>query len=317
MSSSEGNNRTVWAEVPERIRSAIERYFGASVVHAESKSGGFSPGLASVLTTADGRKFFVKAADPEQNIDSAAFHRREAMISAALPENAPVPRLLWTFDEGEAGWIVLVFEAIAGRNPQTPWVAGELDHVIESLISLSNALTPSPIPESIAPRTGRTSIFSRPWWELLRIRMPEELDPWAVRNLDRLVELNERTPFSVDGETLLQHDLRADNMLIAEHRVIIVDWPHARIGAPWVDILAMAPSVTMQGGPKPDEFILRHPAARAAEPADIDAAIAGLAGFFIFQSTEPPPPGIPTVRAFQRAQGVVSLEWLAERTGWE
>ncbi|CAN5679932.1 hypothetical protein BH09CHL1_BH09CHL1_13240 [soil metagenome] len=311
------SNRTVWTEVPERIRSAIEGYFGSPVVSAESKSGGFSPGLASVLTTADGRAFFVKAADPEQNADSAAFHRREAVISAALPDDAPVPRLLWTFDEGEAGWIVLVFEAIAGRNPQTPWVAGELDQVVESLISLSDALTPSPLPESIAPRTSRTSIFARPWWALLQIRMPVDLDPWAMRNLDRLVELNERTPRAVDGETLLQHDMRADNMLITDHGVVIVDWPHARIGAPWIDILAMAPSVQMQGGPKPDEFVLRHPAARAANQADIDAAVAGLAGYFNFQSMEPPPPGIPTVRKFQRDQGVVALAWLAERTGWE
>ena len=28
------------------------------------------------------------------------------------------------------------------------------------------------------------------------------------------------------------------------------------------------------------------------------------------------PPGLPTVRAFQAAQGVIALEWLRQRLGW-
>jgi hypothetical protein len=106
-------------------------------------------------------------------------------------------------------------------------------------------------------------------------------------------------------------------MLVTEEGVVIVDWPHARIGAPWVDLLAMAPSVALQGGPSPDAFLLRHPAARAADPADIDAGLAALASYFTYQSFQPPPPGLPTVRAFQRAQGEIARNWLAQRTGWE
>jgi len=30
----------------------------------------------------------------------------------------------------------------------------------------------------------------------------------------------------------------------------------------------------------------------------------------------PPPPGLPTVRAFQQAQLDVTLDWLRMRTGW-
>jgi len=30
-----------------------------------------------------------------------------------------------------------------------------------------------------------------------------------------------------------------------------------------------------------------------------------------------PPPGIPTVRAFQAAQGRVAISWLRERSGWD
>ena len=43
---------------------------------------------------------------------------------------------------------------------------------------------------------------------------------------------------------------------------------------------------------------------------------AALAGYFIHRSRRPGPPGLPTVRAFQAAQGGVALDWLRARTGW-
>ena len=39
--------------------------------------------------------------------------------------------------------------------------------------------------------------------------------------------------------------------------------------------------------------------------------IAALAGFFTYQAAQPDPPGLPTLRSFQRAQGAVACEWLA------
>ena len=50
-----------------------------------------------------------------------AAHRREVVVAAALPDEAPVSRLLWSHDEGEGGWVVLLFEDIEGRNPTVPW----------------------------------------------------------------------------------------------------------------------------------------------------------------------------------------------------
>ena len=64
-------------------------------------------GLPTRLWTADGRRVFAKAARPEPNALTPAAHRREAIVAAALPEEAPVPRLLWSHDEGEGGWVVL------------------------------------------------------------------------------------------------------------------------------------------------------------------------------------------------------------------
>src|SRR5207245_2484270 len=50
---------------------------------------------------------------------------------------------------------------------------------------------------------------------------------------------------------------------------------------------------------------------------ELDAVVCTLAGYFVVRALEPPPPGIPTVRAFQAAQGRVTIAWLRERTGWD
>ncbi|MDF5751472.1 hypothetical protein [Spongiactinospora sp. TRM90649] len=47
------------------------------------------------------------------------------------------------------------------------------------------------------------------------------------------------------------------------------------------------------------------------------AALAGFTGFLLWKSGEPDPPGLPTVRAFQRGQGAVALDSLRLRTGWD
>jgi hypothetical protein len=51
------------------------------------------------------------------------------------------------------------------------------------------------------------------------------------------------------------------------------------------------------------------------DPDAINRVLVGLAGYFTFQGLQIDPPGLPTVRAFQRAQGEVARAWLADRLG--
>jgi hypothetical protein len=115
----------------------------------------------------------------------------------------------------------------------------------------------------------------------------------------------------------LHLDLRADNLLLSEDRVLVVDWPHARVGASWVDAAFFAPSVAMQGGPHPEEIFSRLPHARHVDPEALTVVIAAVAGFFTGEGLRPAPPGLPTLRPFQAAQGEVARRWLARRTGLE
>ena len=58
-----------------------------------------------------------------------------------------------------------------------------------------------------------------------------------------------------------------------------------------------------------------HAARGAADPETVTTYAVSLAGFFVHESLLPDPPGIPHVRAFQRAQGEVCLDWLRVRLG--
>lgn len=63
----------------------------------------------------------------------------------------------------------------------------------------------------------------------------------------------------------------------------------------------------------PDEVVSAHPVGRVADPAAVDVFVVALAGYFTRRSLLPPPPGLPTVRAFQAAQGRIARGWAADR----
>ncbi len=297
--------------MPASIRNAIEERLEGKVVDAITQPGGFSPGLAARLRLEDGRRVFVKAVSELANPDTPAMHRREARIVAALPASAPVARLLWTYDD--AGWVALAFEDVDGRHPGAPWTEADLALVVAALKNMADDLTPPPI-ETQATASG-AFVSGINGWRIALDRGEHRLDAWCLNHLERLADLESLAPAAAAGETLLHFDTRADNLLIAGDRVFVIDWPHARVGAAWVDWVAMAPSVAMQGGPHPQALLDRFHATDASGE-EIDAVLCSLAGYFVVRALEPAPPGLPTVRAFQAAQGEVALTWLRERLGW-
>ena len=309
--------RLDWADLPERVRAEVDRWLGSKVASAVTQPTGFSPGVAARLTTEYGRRVFAKAVGPEPNADSPAMHRREIAIASSLPDSTPAPRLLWSYDEGDGGWVLLLFEDVDGRHPAQPWRLDELDRVVAAMEELAAALTPSPLPVSVAGTAGERFLGMRSWHRLRDEGPPllTKVDEWSRRHLETVAEIEDAIDDALAGDTLLNYDVRADNILLTPERTWFVDWPHACLGPPWLDVVAFAPSVTMQGGPPPEDVAARHSAYRAADPDAVTTAVAAVAGFFTYQAAQPPPPGLPTVRAFQDAQGAIARHWLAHRTG--
>lgn len=305
-----GGSRLTWREMPEGLRFQIEERLGSSVVEARSQPGGFSPGLAARLRLGDGGSVFVKAAGPEPNPDTPEVHRAEVKLARELPEGIPTPRLLWTLDEG--GWVVLAFEDIEGQPPQMPWRQDELSQVLVLIEELSVRLTPSPISTRLLSEALANPFNS--WRRLLEeSESHSRIDPRALARLDHFASLEENWALGSSGETLIHLDIRADNLIMTPSGPYVVDWPHACIGAPWVDLALFLPSLAMQGGPRPWEIFETHPVAAAVDPKAATSFIAAMAGFFVRRSVLPPPPGLPTIREFQRLQGEQSLDWLLRR----
>jgi aminoglycoside phosphotransferase (APT) family kinase protein len=180
--------------------------------------------------------------------------------------------------------------------------------VLDALAELAAALTPAPIDAAPVEETLDEMFHG---WRTLETHV----DDWAAEHLDELRELESRWADAAAGETLLHCDVRADNILLTPERVVFVDWPHACVGAAWVELLAFLPSVAMQGGPHPWTVFESHPVGRDVPPERLQPVLAALAGFFLQRSTLPPPPGLSTLREFQRGQGVEALAWLRRSLG--
>ncbi|MEV0389679.1 aminoglycoside phosphotransferase family protein [Nonomuraea sp. NPDC050643] len=296
--------RVPWQRVHPPVRAAVEEFLGGRVVEAETQPGGFSPAAAVRLRTDNGGRAFVKAVGPEPNADAVRLYQAELKIAAALPESVPAPRLLTGFEL--EGWVTLVFEDVEGEHPELPWRRDQLDRVLTAVKGMSAALTPAPIDASPIGKVFGSSFNG---WRMLLDEETDGLDPWALRHLGELAELESGWAEAAAGDTLVHADLRADNILLNGERVYVVDWPWACLGAPWVDQVMMLPSIGMQGGPPPHEL--------CTDPgAEVTSVVAAVTGYFVRHGRLPDPPGLPTVRAFQRAQGVVALDWLKRRTGW-
>ena len=307
--------RQPWESVALHVRERIESRLQAPVAQVVNQPSGFSPGAAARLVLADGSRVFVKAASSVPNAETPDMHRREAVVAASLPNRVPAPKLRDSFDDGD--WVALCFDDINGHQPAEPWDKAELDKVLAVIAELAEVDT-APVAKALDhdPLDGM-NFWRRAAGQLGESsRLPIPDDPWIRANIERLVELEALAPAAIKGNSLVHADLRADNILLTPSQVFFVDWPHASLGAPWVDLVFLLPSVGMQGGPPPREVFDRQPVANAADPTAVTAVLAATTGYFVVQAATPPPPGLPGLRPFQQAQGEVALRWLRQRTGW-
>jgi hypothetical protein len=298
--------------VPDPVKAWAAALGGGEPTAVRDLHGGFSPGAAARLEFPRGA-VFVKAVGAELNPESPELHRREAIVSASLPASPAFPVLLDIFDDG--AWVALAFEAIDGQVPRHPWDRSELAMVLRGLERAHEELTPSPAAQ-LEPAELRFDRLFGGWTRLAAAESPAGLDPWCRRHLSRLAELEARWPGAIVGQTLIHGDIRSDNILMGPAGPVFVDWPHASVGSPVFDVVAWAPSVVLEGGPEPEALVAGHGPSRRADPEALLALIAAVSGFFVTHSLRPPPPGLPTLRPFQAAQGEVALAWLRRQTAW-
>jgi len=290
------------------VRAELEAALGAAVVDARNQPGGFSPGLAARCLLADGRRVFLKAVSPAQNVQACRIHRREAEVASQLTAEVPAPRLLHVHDDGH--WVALAFEEVEGRQPAEPWRVEELDVVVPALQRTAALLTPTPAPALPSVQDRYRAAFDG--WRRIAGGDGEvsSYGPDVVAAVDRFAALERSWEDAAAGDTLLHTDLRADNLLLTpDGGVVLVDWPWACTGAAFVDLVLLLPSVGLGGGPGCGEVVARYDLFADVDEDALGSVVVALAGFFVRQSLDPEPPGLPTLRAFQRAQAEQALAW--------
>ncbi len=301
--------RLDWSDVPEPVRLAIEVRLGAKITDTQTRRDGFTRAFAGIVTDASGAKTFLKTVGPIPNPSAPEVHRREIRYMSQLPPGLPVPRLLWSHEQD--GWVTLALEPIDGHSPRLPWHSSDLERVFAAWKGLSERLTPAP---SGFPALADDEQFG---WRSLQARakshesdLAGRLPPWVRVHLQELVDVEAEWHQATVGRSLLHGDLRAENILLTKDDVFFVDWPNASVGARWVDILCMLPSVAVQGGPPPWKLWGRVPGTEDVPVHEARAMLAAISGYWAESSLKAAPPDRRTLRAYQKAQGDWAVAWL-------
>jgi len=303
--------RSAWGDVPASIRAEVDRIAGANIVDARNVEGGFSPGPAARCELADGRVVFVKAAGTSLNAMSATMHRREAEVLATLPDQFPAPKLIGVADDGD--WVAIVISWSDATMPTAPLTAAECDRILRLTERLADNGNGVAVDSLIPAAEVHSDVAGH--WQLLVEEPLRGLDAWTSANLGELVRLESGYAAAVEGDCVVHGDLRSDNVLLGATAAddVVVDWPGACRGAAWIDLVGLLPSLHLDGGAEPHEVFATTEIGRSADAAAVDVFLAAVAGYFTRMSLLPPPPGLPTVRQFQAAQGVVARSWLQAR----
>jgi aminoglycoside phosphotransferase (APT) family kinase protein len=119
---------------------------------------------------------------------------------------------------------------------------------------------------------------------------------WLERALPVLLPHEESCPTT--GDSLCHWDLRSDNICFEADRVLFVDWNHACLSNPRLDLGFWLPSLAYEGGPAPEEIL-----------PDAPEVAAWVSGFFAARAGLPAIPDAPHVRGVQRRQLETALAW--------
>lgn len=297
--------RPGWGSLPASLRARIADILGGGIVSDSPAQGGFSAGYAGIVRSAHA-DVFVKAIPATGHRDSRTFIRREIHALQAIPA-ALRPRMLASVDDEES--TALVLAVVPGIHPGEPWTETQL-HAIAAEIAHVAA---TPAPEVIFPAQRSMLPYYARWRAVFEDpSLTASLPHGLPTQMPQLLRLEQALPDAVAGPFLAHGDLRADNILIEDERARFIDWPHARRGAAWLDGPLLLPSVEASGGPRCAdawEILRAHGAPGAASMLPV---ISGYASFLWWGQAQPEIPELPGLRAFQRAQALPLLRWLAE-----
>lgn len=274
--------------IRDELRTRIERLLGAAVETYRHVQGGYTPATRLLCRTRKG-DFFVKAGATPL---TSEFLRSEIEAYQRIA-GAFVPKLVaWEEHETEP---ILIIEDLSSACWPPPWDERQVVCVAEQIQEMHRTKAPL---KSFLQTHGTFA----PNWQTVA----EEPAPflslgiadarWLEKALPVLLEQEQRCP--MDGDSLVHLDLRSDNICLADQGVLFVDWNHACLANPRIDLGFWLPSLAYEGGPLPETILPDAP--------DVAALVAG---FFASRAGLPGIPDAPRVRLVQRQQLQTALPW--------
>lgn len=311
-----------WSAVPTVVRRAVEEIAGAPVTRGARIWGGYGPAPTFRLRLADGRGVFFKGVHGASN----EFSRR------ALTDEARVYRELGALISpwaphlyGEiavAGWQALLLEDL-GPKSAPPWTPALAREAARDFAAFHAHTLGRDLPGWLANFAADAASVT---WELVeeeteRFRLIAEMahgqraeaHAWLRAALPDLARVTSAVGAIPGPYALIHGDVRSDNLRLVNGRLRLFDWPFAQRGFAEFDLAEFAQSVTVDGGPEPEQMVAWYAERLAVREDALDASIGWLAAFFAHFAWQPDIPELPRLRRFQRQQLAVTLRWATRR----
>jgi phosphotransferase family enzyme len=261
---------------------------------------GFTGNQRWIVEFDNGRSAFVKAAVDEM---TAAWLRSEYRVYSRI-QGPFLPQMLGWDPGGDFPLLILEDLSVGVWPP--PWTGEFIRAVQASLDDVHASPSPDGLPSLEDQRdelSGWHQVAANPD-PFLSLGLCTER--WLAGSLSTLLAASDDCV--LQGKALLHMDVRSDNVCIRGGRALLVDWNWASIGNPTVDVATWLPSLSMEGGPSPEDIL---------PEAAPEAAI--VSGFFAARAGLPPPADEPgavpgqweRIRAVQLAQLREALPWSA------
>jgi hypothetical protein len=209
-----------------------------------------------------------------------------------------LPAVLGFDDDGERP--ALALEDLSNADWPPPWTDDRVAAVLDALAAIRRTAPPDHLArQELDMGTDWRDVALDPG-SFLALRLCSV--SWLERALPVLTTAAAEAPLV--GDALVHMDVRSDNLCFRDGRAIVIDWNHARIANPDVDIAFWLPSLHAEGGPPPETIL-----------PGVPALAAWVAGFFCARAGKAPLPEARHVRPLQVQQSRTALPWAARALG--
>ena len=307
-----------WRRIPVAVRRQVAEALGAPVARAQRVWGGYAPTPTFRLTLADGRRAFFKGTDHTSNDYSRYALTVEERVYSELGGLLVqwMPRFYAAFRH--ADWHVVLLEDL-GAASVPPWTPQITRLISQALAAFHHSTLGCEAPPWL---TGPQTLLNHYSWRrtvqesadlqqvatLAGSEAPQAL-AWLQQASPLLEHLTTQPVLAEGSRAILHGDLRSDNLRFARGRLALFDWPSITVGRPEWDIVVFAQSVTVEGGPLPEQVLAWYGEQLPLTAAAVESALAWWLMFFANRAWQPDIPGLPRVRRFQRQQLGLLTQW--------